>query len=105
MLQAAVSTVDREELTRQSRLDETARNVVRAASRELGAPDLLAHVRAELVAGFRARAVVVRLHGETGELWSGPASAATLPEPLLPAVHAAARRAWRSHSVIIVEPG
>ena len=40
-LQAVLATVDREELTRQARLDETARTVVRAASRRLSGRDLL----------------------------------------------------------------
>ncbi|HYH34763.1 MAG TPA: HAMP domain-containing sensor histidine kinase [Nocardioides sp.] len=105
VLQAAVATVDREELTRHARLDETARSVVRAASRRLTARDLLAHVHFELAVGFRARALAVRLHGEPGELWSGPVPAASLPEAVLPAVEAATRRAWSSRTVIIAEPG
>lgn len=105
LLQAAVSTVDREELTRHARLDETARSVVRAASRRLTARDLFTEVHLELAAGFRARALAVRLLGEPEQLGSGPGSAAALPEDLLTAVEAASRRAWRSRTVIIAEPG
>ncbi len=105
LLQAAVSTVDREELTRHARLDETARSVVRAASRGFSVRDLLAHVHLELAAGFRSRALALLLHDKSDELGGTPVSAAALPEAMLPAVEAAARRAWESRTVIIAEPG
>jgi two-component system phosphate regulon sensor histidine kinase PhoR len=105
LLQAAVSTVDREELTRHARLDETARSVVRAASRGLSVRDLLADVHLELAAGFRSRALALLLHDRSDELGRTPVPAVALPEDMLPAVEAAARRAWESRTVIIAEPG
>jgi signal transduction histidine kinase len=106
LLEAAISTVDREELTRQARLDETARSVVRAAASVGRTPrDLMTEVHFELAAGFRARALNVRLHGEPQPLGSWSAPAAELPDPLLPAIEAAGRRAWASRSVVIAEPG
>ena len=104
VLQSVMVTIDREELTRQARLDETAREVVRMASRRLGGRDLLAKVHPQLVAGFRAESLAVQLFEEPDELVAGQGSA-TLPATLGPAVEAAARRAWASRTVIIAEPG
>jgi signal transduction histidine kinase len=108
VLQSVMVTVDREELTRQARLDETARSVVRAASRRLGGRDLLVEVHPQLVAGFRANSLVVRLHGQPEDLQTGRSSAADtpadLPAALDAAIEAATRRAWTSRTVIIAEP-
>ncbi len=100
LLQAAVSTVDREELTRHARLDETAREVVRAASLRLDVHELLELIQPHLAVGFRATEVRVRLFGD-----DATASDPTLPPPgLIAALDAAAHRAWESRTVIIVEP-
>lgn len=104
VLQSVMVTVDREELTRQARLDETARSVVRAASRRLGGSDLLADVHPQLLAGFRANSLVVRLHGHPEGQQTGRSSAADLPAALDTAIEAATRRAWESRTVIIAEP-
>lgn len=104
-LQSILVTVDREELTRHARLDETARDVARAGSRELGGQDLLVEVQPELVAGFRASALVVRLHGEPEHVRTGRGSAADLPPALETAIEAASRRAWVSRTVVVAEPG
>jgi len=104
VLQSVMVTIDREELTLQARLDETARDVVRAASGRLDGRDLLARVHPQLLAGFRAESLVVRLFGEPDELVAGLGSA-ELPAALSPAVEAATRRAWASRTVIIAEPG
>ncbi len=104
VLQSVMVTVDREELTRQARLDETARSVVRAASRRLSGRDLLADVHPQLLAGFRAHSLVVRLHGQPEDLQTGRGSAADLPAALDAAIEAATRRAWESRTVIIAEP-
>ncbi len=100
LLQAAVTTVDREELTRHMRLDETARDVVRAASLRLGQRDLLDAVNPRLVAGFRASAVLVQLYEDS----VGESDPGALPADLLAALGAATRRAWESRTVIVVEP-
>lgn len=100
LLQAAVTTVDREELTRHVRLDETAREVVRAASLRLGRRDLLDVVNPRLVAGFRASAVRVQLYDDPADE-SDPGAP---PADLLAALGAATRRAWDSRTVIVVEP-
>ena len=102
-LQAVLVTVDREELTRRARLDETARVIVRAASRPAEGDELLAAVHAELVAGFRAHSVEVLLFDDPPD--SSDAGASVLPAVLRPAVEAATRRAWESRTVIIAEPG
>lgn len=102
-LQAVLATVDRDDLTRRARLDETARAMVRAASRPEGG-DLLAHVHAALVTGFRARSVAVLLF----DAFAHPPDASVddlLPPSLLPAMEAATRRAWQARTVIIAEPG
>ncbi len=67
LIQAAVTTVDREELTRHARLDDTAREVVRAASLRLGRRELLDVVNPRLVAGFRASAVRVHLYDDPAD--------------------------------------
>ncbi|WP_325599004.1 HAMP domain-containing sensor histidine kinase [Nocardioides sp.] len=105
VLQAVLATVDRDELTRRARLDETARAMVRAASERLGGEELLAQVHPELVAGFRARSVAVLLFEAPAEPSETRATAARLPVLLRPAVEAATRRAWQSRTVIIAEPG
>lgn len=105
VLQAVLATVDRDELTRRARLDETARALVRAASQRLSGDELLAQVHPELVTGFRARSVAVLLYGAPENAPETPASAARLPVSLRPAVEEATRRAWESRTVIIAEPG
>lgn len=100
LLRAVVTTVDREELTRHARLDETAREVVRAASSGLSQRQLLAAVNPRLVAGFRAAAAMVHLYGAAADHTDPRA----LPTELLPALEAATRRAWESRTVIVVEP-
>lgn len=103
-LQAVLATVDRDELTRRARLDETARAMVRAASRRPEGVDLLAHVHAALVTGFRAQSVAVLLYDASGQ--PPDATVADLLPPCLhPAIEAATRRAWQSRTVIIAEPG
>lgn len=100
LLQAAVTAVDREELTRHARLDDTAREMVRAASLRLGRCELLDVINPRLVAGFRATAVRVHLYDDPAddvEPWAPPAD-------LLAALEAATRRAWKSRTVIVVEP-
>lgn len=103
-LQAVLATVDRDELTRRARLDETARAMVRAASRRPEGVDLLDHVHAALVTGFRARSVAVLLFDASGQPPEATV-AAGLPPSLRPAIEAATRRAWQSRTVIIAEPG
>lgn len=100
LLKAAVATADREELTRHARLDETAREVVRAASLRLGRRELLDVVNPRLLAGFRATGVWVYLDDDPATDWQdgGP------PTDVLAALGAAARRAWESRTVIVVEP-
>ena len=102
-LQAVLATVEREELTRQVRLDETARTVVRAASGRMGGRDLLERVLPELVAGFRARTAAVWLDDEPDHRQDRPGSAAILPADLRPAIQAAASRAWESRTVIVTD--
>lgn len=103
-LQAVLATVDRDELTRRARLDETARAMVRAASRRPEGVDLLADVHATLVTGFRAQSVAVLLYDASGQPPDATV-AAVLPPSLRPAIEAATRRAWESRTVIIAEPG
>jgi two-component system phosphate regulon sensor histidine kinase PhoR len=103
-LQAVLATVDRDELTRRARLDETARAMVRAASGRPEGGDLLAHVHAALMTGFRARSVAVLLY-DTDAHPPDETVAAVLPASLRPAIEAATRRAWQSRTVIIAEPG
>jgi PAS domain S-box-containing protein len=104
VLQSVMVTIDREELTLQARLNETARDVARVASQRLGGRDLVGKVHPQLVAGFRAESLVVRMFDEPDELVAGRGAAA-LPAALSPAMEAATRRAWASRTVIIAEPG
>ena len=94
-----MAIVEREELTRLARLDETAREVVRAASLGLDHSDLLDVVNPRLVAGFRAKAVQVHLYDEAVREKEPGAPAADLLE----ALEAATRRSWASRTVIVAE--
>ncbi len=105
LLQAALVTVDREELTQRARLDETARATVRAVSRRLARDELLAQIHPELMSGFSARSVAVQLFDAPQESPTEEVIAAELPHHLRHAVEEATRRAWRSRAVIIAEPG
>ena len=105
LLQAVLVTVDREELTRRARLDETARATVRAASRRLARSELLAQIHPELMSGFSARSVAVQLYDAPKERATGEAVPADIPPHLRRAVEEATRRAWASRTVIIAEPG
>ena len=101
-LRAVLTAIEREELSQQVRLAEAARAVVRASSSRVGYRDLLARARGPLVTGFNADDLTVHdfEHPSTT-----PGSAAHLPAGLLPPVAAAARRAWTSQQVLLVEPG
>ncbi len=101
-LQAIVAIVDREELTRKARLDATARAVVREASQQVTAQELLAGVHPALVAGFRARSLAVWLHDEPGDPTPEPEVGTALLS-MRPAIDAATRRAWAEHAMIIVD--
>jgi two-component system phosphate regulon sensor histidine kinase PhoR len=100
LLQAVITAVDREELTRYARLDDTAREIVRAGSGRLGQSEFLEVVNPRLVAGFRASGAVVHLYDDS----TGEAEAAGLGADLISALEAATRRAWGSRTVIVVEP-
>ncbi|WP_170169755.1 sensor histidine kinase [Nocardioides aurantiacus] len=104
-LQAALAMIEREELSRQSRLDATARNIVREAESCLTFPDLVATAQPELTAGFRARSVTMHIFDLVHEKLGPVDPVMGLPTALWPAIEAATRRAWRTHSVVIVEPG
>ncbi len=101
-LQATLAIVDREELTRKARLDETARDVVRAASQQVTARELLSGVYPALMTGFRARSLTVWLYDE-------PVDASVTSETfsallaLRPAIEAATRRAWDERTVIVAD--
>ena len=106
-LEATLAIVDREELTRKARLDETARAVARAASQRVTAQELLAAVYPALVTGFRASSLAVWLHDEPGD--PPPGDSAGRPEmgsallAMRPAIEAATRRAWDQRTVIIAD--
>ena len=103
LLQAVLTTVDREDLSRQARLDETARDVARAAATRPDRASLLASVRPVLQAGFRAAELHVHLDGTDGR--DGTGAPDPLPDRLRAALVAAARRGWRSRRVVVAEPG
>ncbi len=101
VLRAVLSSLEREELSQQLRLVAAAREVVRATSSRLGLSDLLRRTHAHLAAGFRADDLLVQVFGlpVTG------AGAAHLADDLAEDLAAAARRAWASQTVVVVEPG
>jgi two-component system, OmpR family, phosphate regulon sensor histidine kinase PhoR len=101
-LRAVLTAIEREELSQQVRLTEAARAVVRASSSRVGYRDLLDRARGPLVTGFNADDLTVHDFEHPSP---APGSAAHLPAGLLPPVAAAARRAWTSQKVLLVEPG
>lgn len=98
LCQAVLTTVDRDELSRHARLDETAREVVRTASQRLDREKFLVQVHPTLVSGFRARSLLVRLYDDTQI--GGP----DLPPDLVSALEETTRRAWDSRTVVVCEP-
>jgi two-component system phosphate regulon sensor histidine kinase PhoR len=102
VLRAVLSSLDREELSQQLRLVAAAREVVRAASGHAGLDDLLDQTRGHLAAGFRADDLAVEVFGSARCTTGG---AAHLDETLAGVVAEAARRAWASQGVVVVEPG
>ena len=103
-LRAVLTAIEREELDQQVRLAGTAREVVRAASSQGGYVDLLSSAHDHLLSGFRAQDVTVRVFADPRPEWPEH-SAAHVPTTLVDAVEAAARRAWATQHVVIVEPG
>lgn len=100
-LRAVLSTLEREELSQQLRLAAAAREVVRATSARAGLTDLLQQTRDHLAVGFRADDLVVHVFGSPPAAGTGPAH---LEATLADDVEAAARRAWATQSVVVVEP-
>jgi len=101
-LRAVLTAIEREELSQQVRLTEAAREVVRASSSRVGYRDLLARAHAHLVIGFNADDLMVHDFAAPEPYEN---AAAHLPPQLLVPVSAAARRAWATQSVLLVEAG
>ena len=102
-LLAVLAIVDREELTRNARIDEVSRIVVRAAAGRLSSSDLLALIHPDLVEGFHAQHLEVLLHDRHPSPLDPAGRAEVLPEGLRGVVSAASHRAWVSGRVIVVD--
>ncbi|MBL0749623.1 sensor histidine kinase [Nocardioides baculatus] len=101
-LLAILAIVDREELTRRSRLDELSRAVVRASSGHAGSTDLITLVHPDLVVGFRALSVEVLLLD--GDVFApGPGIVAEWADEVRTAVEEASRRAWDRETLVVVD--
>ena len=98
-----LAIVDREELTRNARIDEVSRIVVRAAAGRLSSSDLLALIQPDLVEGFHAQHLEVLLHDRHPSPLDPAGRAEVLPEGLRSVVSAASHRAWVSGRVIVVD--
>ncbi len=101
-----VTTLEREELSEQIRLAETARRIVRNASaqRELG--EVLAECQTGLVDGFRCHGSWIQTFDEdgrgSGAIYSSNGTKVELPETLVALAEPAARQCWHDQAAIII---
>ncbi|NYD40364.1 ATP-binding protein [Nocardioides panaciterrulae] len=106
---AVVTAIEREKLSHQVRLAETAREVVRNASAQLRIESILGDVQEALVHGFQARGMWIQTLDEDGH-GSGLVHSVAGPEVALTAelrtiAESSARRAWEAQRVAVVQRG
>ena len=103
---SVVTTLEREELTEQVRLADTARNVVRRASAQRGLTRILADCQEGLVEGFRSQGSWIQTFDEdgtgSGAIYSSNGAVIELPEELVELAELAARAAWSDQTTVVV---
>lgn len=107
--QAIVAMIERERLTAQGRLADTARSVVRNAKAEDGLESVLAHCQEVLVPGFRASGAWIQTFGQAGPVgnitFAVNGMAVDVPDAMLPIGERSARIAWELKTVRLIARG
>ena len=115
IFESVVVAVEREEFAEEVRLSRAAREIVRAATSQLGLDQLLTESRQNMLAGFHASDLWIHVFPDVANGASpdeliapvpdgAPTSVARLEGALLEETVHAARRAWEAQRVVIAEP-
>ena len=103
---AVVTTLEREELTEQVRLAETARRIVRNASARRDLSEVLEECQAGLVDGFRCHGSWIQTFDEdgrgTGAIRASDGTLIDLPADLVALAGRSARTCWAAQSTIVI---
>ncbi|MBC2961840.1 sensor histidine kinase [Nocardioides deserti] len=106
---AVLRALEREELEEQVRLADTARQVVRRASRQRSLGRILEESSEALVEGFRALGMWMQTFDEdglgTGAIHAIDGTAVELPEAIVRIAERSAREAWAAQVTVVVERG
>ncbi len=103
---AVVTTLEREELTEQVRMADTARTIVRNASAQQDLGEVLADLQASLVEGFRSRGTWIQTFDEdgrgSGAIHSAIGVEVDLPDGFVDLAERSARYCWANQVVQVV---
>ena len=103
---AVVTTLEREELSDQVRMADTARTIVRNASAQQDLDEVLADLQASLVEGFRSRGSWIQTFDEdgrgSGALHSAIGVEVELPDGFVDLAERSARYCWANQVVQVV---
>jgi signal transduction histidine kinase len=103
-----VTTLEREDLSEQVRLAETARRIVRDASAQRDLGEVLADCQTGLVEGFRSTGSWIQTFDEdgrgTGAVYASNGADVQLPGPLVDIAEQAARRCWSDQTTVVIAP-
>ncbi|WP_435742337.1 sensor histidine kinase [Nocardioides sp. SYSU DS0663] len=106
---AILLELEREELAAQVRLADTARRVVRGASRQRSLARILEESNEALVEGFRALGMWIQTFDEdglgTGSTWAADGSTVVLPQGIVAIAEVSARQAWAAQQTVVVARG
>ncbi|GAA1476915.1 hypothetical protein GCM10009623_13610 [Nocardioides aestuarii] len=101
-----VTTLEREELSEQVRLAETARRIVRGASAQQDLSQVLSDCQAGLVEGFRSQGSWIQTFDEdgrgSGAVYASNGDAVELPSTLVDLAERSARRSWAEQVAVVV---
>jgi signal transduction histidine kinase len=101
-----VTTLEREELSEQVRLAETARRIVRGASAQHDLSRVLGECQAGLVEGFRSQGSWIQTFDEdgrgTGAVYASNGEEVELPAALVDLAEKSARRCWADQVAVVV---
>jgi signal transduction histidine kinase len=101
-----VTTLEREELSEQVRLAETARRIVRDASAQRDLAEVLADCQAGLVDGFRSQGSWIQTFDQdgrgSGAVYASNGDQVELPAPLIELAERSARRCWAEQVAVVV---
>ncbi len=103
---AVVTTLEREELSEQVRLADTARTIVRNASAQRDLSEILRECQAGLVEGFRSQGSWIQTFDEdgrgSGAIYSSNGQEVQLPDALVDLAERSARDCWADQNAVIV---